>query len=51
MILPAGLFNQVIVLRTNCRNDEAFRADDRAPAMMILVFGVSRDWLCSVQAS
>jgi hypothetical protein len=30
--------------------DEAFRDDDRAPAVMKSVFEDERDWLCSVQA-
>jgi hypothetical protein len=51
VIPPAGPFNHGIEMRANYCVDEAFRDVDRAPKVMKPVFGVVRDWLCSVQAS
>lgn len=51
IILPAAPFNHVTAIQANKCCDEAFRDDDRAPTVMRSVFGVVRDWLCSVQAS
>jgi hypothetical protein len=51
VIPPAGPFNHGIEMRANCCVDEAFRDVDRAPTVMISVFEVMRDWLCSVQTS
>jgi hypothetical protein len=37
-------------MRANCCVDEAFRDVDRAPTVVVSVFEVMRDQLCSVRA-